>query len=116
MDKMSRWLLVRTGSGRPVLEALQNGQTPGTVKVLDSNRSQILWNEAGEGDFALGRLLKIPVLVLSQNCDIQQKDSIQVAPIFKAPDDGSYLGKLSRGEIFSAFHVPPHPPDITAFS
>jgi hypothetical protein len=115
MSKISRWLLVRTGKGGSVMEALQNGQTPGTVKVWDSNKTDILWNEHQEGDYALGQLSKAPVLVLSQTCDIQTKQSIQVAPILPAPDDGSYVGRLERHEIFSAFPIAPHPPEIENF-
>lgn len=113
MPKESRWLLLRTGSGRPVLEALQQGKTPGTVKVWDSNQTQVLWNEVKEGDYAMAHLLKIPVLVLSQTCDIQQKDFIQVAPIFPAAAKTDYLQRLEQGNIFSAFHLPQHAPEIT---
>ena len=110
MVRETRWLLLRTGSGKPVDEALQNGKTPGTVRVHDSNQSGILWEQAGyDGDFAMGRLSKRPVLILSQSCDVQTKNFIQVAPIYPT-DDENYIGKLQRGEIISAFWLKPHPP------
>lgn len=110
MPKESRWLLLRTRSGKPVEEAIQYGNLGGQVLVKDSNQSAEQWDEAGpDGDYAMGRLTKSPVLVLSQTCDIQNKDFIQVAPIYHTKDD-SYLGKLTRGEILSAFHLLPHPP------
>jgi hypothetical protein len=110
--KASRWLMVRTYKGGSVLEAIQNGQTPTGLKVWDSNKVDLLWDEHKLGDFALGQLQKVPALVLSQTCDIGTKDSIQIAPIFPAPQDDSYVGKLLRLDIFSAFPIPPHPPEI----
>lgn len=116
MVRETRWLLLRTGSGKPMLEALQNGQTPGTVRVHDSNKTAILWEEAGyDGDFAMGRLSKRPVIVLSQTCDVQTKNFIQVAPIYPT-DDENYIGKLQRGEIISAVWLKPHPPHWTVNS
>jgi hypothetical protein len=111
MHKESRWLLVRTRSGRPVNEALQNGNLGGTVKVLDSNQSAVQW-DLNEGDFAIGRLSKAPVLVLSQTCDCQNKDFIQVAPIFAADTADEYVQRLKGGDIVSAFWIKKHPPEI----
>ena len=111
MPKPTRWLLLRTQSGKTIHDALQNGNLGGRVKVLDSNMTAIMWDAAGvEGDYAIGLISKRPVLVLSQTCDVQNKDFIQVAPIYK-PQDESYIGKLTRGEVISAFRLKPHLPD-----
>lgn len=110
MPKESRWLLLRTRSGKPVEEALQYGNLGGQVFVKDSNQSAEQWDEASpDGDYAMGRLTKRPVLVLSQTCDVQNKDFIQVCPIYQ-PKDASYLARLTGGDILSAFHLAPHPP------
>jgi hypothetical protein len=116
MPKISRWLLVRTGKGDPVMDALQNGQTPGIVKVLDSNKTAITWDNEQTGDYGLGYLLKTPVLVLNQTCDVQQKDWLQVAPVFPAKGDAAYLQRLERGEIFDSFPLSAHPPEIMVAS
>jgi len=90
MPKPSRWLLLRTArTGRRVNEALENGAVPGTVRVLDSNQSREQWYGDGLGDFAMAQLDKKPVLVLSQTCDIQNKDFIQIAPILPSRQSGS---------------------------
>jgi hypothetical protein len=129
MPKESRWLLLRTRSGKMVDEALQHGSLGGIVKVLDSHQSKEEWYGPGphpfhsadgialaaqgehrplDGDYAMARLSKRPVLVLSQNCDIQTKQFIQVAPIFDAEGAPEHLERLRRGEILSAFWMAAH--------
>jgi hypothetical protein len=112
MPLPSRWLLLRTRSGRPVDEALQYGSISGPVKVLDENQTTLAWNEAGDGDFAMGRLSKNPVLVLSQTCDIQTKTFIQVAPILPVPEEAETNERMKQGFIFSNFWLKEHPPEI----
>ena len=97
MPKDARWLLLRTRSGKPVDEALQQGNLGGIVKVLDSNQSKIEWYDATDGDFAMARLSKRPVLMLSQTCDVQTKEFIQVAPIFPADGASQSLGQIAGG-------------------
>lgn len=110
MSKETRWLLVRTGSGASIEAALKNGNLGGTVKVLDSNQSKVQWQQ-NEGDYAIGKLSKKPVVVLSQTCDTQNKKSIQVAPIFPVPNE-KYTDRLKAGDIFDAFYIKAHPPEI----
>jgi len=111
MPKESRWQLLRTQSGRRLEEALQNGNLGGKVRVEDSNRSEVEWYAYPDGDFAAARLTKRPVLVLSQTCDVQNKDYIQVAPVFPAPP--ADVERLSGGnEFYSAFYLRPHPPEF----
>jgi hypothetical protein len=107
--KESRWLLLRTRSGRTIHEALKNGELSGPVQVLDSNQSAEKWRTAIDGDSAVAYLTKRPVLVLSQTCDIQNKDFIQVAPIFNAaPED---IERLKAGnDLYSVFYLQAHPP------
>ena len=117
MPKPARWLLLRTGSGKRVHEALEHGAKPGTVKVLDSNMSQEQWYADGLGDYAMALLDKRPVLVLSQTCDVQNKDFIQVAPILPVSTEGvetesGDLDNLRNGNIMNAFWLKPHPPEI----
>lgn len=112
MPKESRWTLLRTRSGRMLDEALEHGNVGGTVKALDSNQSKEQWYTATEGDFAIARLSKRPVLVLSQNCDIQYKDFIQIAPIFEAEGSEEEISGLKKGELFSAFYLKAHPPEL----
>lgn len=108
-SKENRWLILRTNSGRTIHEALRGGGTGGTVKVLDSNQTDLKWNTAIDGDSVVAYLTKRPVLVLSQTCDVQNKDFIQVAPIY--PADPAYVERLKRGnEILSAFYLEAHPP------
>ncbi|MFZ0820039.1 MAG: hypothetical protein WAM91_08205 [Candidatus Acidiferrales bacterium] len=110
MPKGLRWLLLRTRSGQMVDEALKQGTLGGIVRVLDSNQTKELWYDATEGDFAMGRLSKRPVLVLSQTCDIQTKQFVQVAPIYPVEGNAEHLEKLRQGRIISAFQLEPHPP------
>lgn len=112
MPKPTRWLLLRTKSGRRVDEALRYGASAGTVHVLDSNQSHVVWYSDGLGDFAMAVLDKRPVLVLSQTCDVQSKDFLQVAPIFPAQGTSEELRKLTTGELYSAFWIQSHPPEI----
>ena len=110
--KETRWLLLRTHSGRTIHEALKDGGIGGTVKVLDSNQSKEKWQNAIDGDSAVSYLTKRPVLVLSQTCDIQNKDFIQVAPIYEA--DPTDVDRLKSGtELYSAFYLKAHPPQFT---
>lgn len=115
MPKPTRWLLLRTKSGRRVHDALANGTVPGLVNVLDSNQSGELWYSDGLGDFAMAQLDKRPVLVLSQTCDVQNKDFIQVAPILPARASGgdeTDLANLKSGQILNAFWLMPYLPHI----
>jgi hypothetical protein len=75
------------------------------------------WYADGLGDYAMALLDKRPVLVLSQTCDVQNKDFIQVAPIFPVSTDGAEaapedLENLKNGHIINAFWLKPHPPEI----
>jgi hypothetical protein len=113
MPQDARWLLLRTRSGKPVDEALQQGNLGGIVKVLDSNQSKLRWYNGADGDFVMARLSKRPVLILSQTCDVQTKDFIQIAPIFPAGDDSDHLARLRQGLIISAFWLKANPPYLT---
>lgn len=105
-----RWLLLRHKE-RPLLEALADGKTPKFVEVYDSNKSDIEWDQSGvKGDCAAGYLAKHPVIVLSQTCDVETKKFIQVAPIYPTKEE-SYIGKLIRDEVISAFWIQKHPPE-----
>jgi hypothetical protein len=55
---------------------------------------------------------KRPVVVLNQTCDVQNKDHLQVAPIFPAKSDEKYVEKLKNREILSAVWIKSHPPEI----
>jgi hypothetical protein len=112
MPKETRWLLLRTRSGRPVDVALEQGNLGGIVRVLDSNQSRVEWYDATEGDFAMARLSKRPVLMLSQTCDVQTKEFIQIAPIFPAEGASDHLNKLRHGLMISAFWLKPNPPHL----
>ncbi len=113
MPKGTHWLLLRTRSGRPVDEALQQGNLGGIVKILDSNQSKEEWYNATHGDFAMARLSKGPVLTLSQTCDVQTKEFIQIAPIFPAEGPSDHLARLRQGLIISAFWLKANPPHLT---
>jgi len=98
-----------------VEEALEHGAKPGTVKALDSNQSSEQWYSDGLGDYAMAVLDKRPVLALSQTCDVQNKDYIQIAPIFPVSveeAEAADVDKLKKGDIISAFWLKPHPPEI----
>ena len=112
MPKDTRWLLLRTKSGKMVDEALQSGNLGGIVKVLDSNQSKEAWYGTTDGDFVMARLSKRPVLVLSQTCDVQTKQFIQIAPIFAAEGANDHLTRLRAGQILSAFWLKAHPPHL----
>jgi len=116
MPKPSRWLLLRTKSGKRLDEALEQGNIGGLVRVLDSNQSKEEWQADGSGDFAMAALDKRPVLVLNQTCDIQSKDFLQVAPIYPLePKDEDFekgLEKLKNGDKLSSFWIKKHPPEI----
>lgn len=108
----TRWLLLRTKSGTRLDDALKHGNVGGLAKVLDSNQTTLEWKNSGEGDFAMARLSKLPVLVLSQTCDIQNKTFIQVAPIFPVDADPQYIEKLKSDEVISAFWLQAHSPEL----
>jgi len=110
VQKEKRWLLLRTRSGRTIHEALKGGSLSGPVNVLDSNQTEIEWRNAVDGDSAVGYLTKRPVLVLSQNCDIENKDFIQVAPIYPADDLEAVKQLKSGNELYSAFFLEAHLP------
>ena len=114
MPKPTLWLLLRTvKSGRRVHEAIENGSIQGTIRVLDSKTSLAQWYADGNGDYAMGLLDKKPVLVLSQTCDSQNKDFIQVAPILPVGQiDAEELANLKNGGVMNAFWLAPHPPEI----
>lgn len=113
MAKETRWLWVETRSGRPIDVALKQGGIGGQVYVHDSKQTEIKWAECPEGVFAIGRLSKLPVLILSQTCDIQSKTFIQVAPIFPIPPgDEDYVQRVKRGELFSVFPLQEHAPEL----
>jgi hypothetical protein len=106
MPKASRWLLLRTRSGTPVEEALDKGDNPRVVKVLDSNQTTLEWKGA-DGDYVMARLTKRPVLVISQTCDIETKDWFAAAPI-KPVESISEEQKQTAidGQVFDLFYLP----------
>lgn len=119
MPKETRWLWVETRSGKPIDVALKGGGLGGTVYVHDSNRTAIKWDESPEGVFAIGRLSKRPMLILSQTCDIQNHDFIQVAPIRPVPreeGDEEFFERVMRGDIISIFPLEAHPPELPSVS
>ena len=70
------------------------------------------WYADGLGDYAVAVLDKRPVVVLSQTCDIQNKDFIQVAPIFGARPDDDYVERLKNRAVLSAVWIKRRPPEI----
>ena len=109
VQKDKRWLILRTRSGRTIHDALRGGGIGGPVNVLDSNQTDLAWRDAIDGDSVVAYLTKRPVLVLSQTCDVQNKDFIQVAPIYDA--EPALLERLKAGnELYSVFYMEGHPP------
>jgi hypothetical protein len=107
----SRWQLLRTRNNEPLDEVLERvGNIGSQVRVLDSNQSTEQWYGPSAGDYAVARLEKRPVLVLSQTCDIQTKDHIQIAPIFPLPSEDA--DRVKGGELYTAFYLKDHPPDV----
>jgi len=114
MPKPSRWLVLRTVSGKRVDEALNYGKAAkeNRVRVLDSNAFAIEWEESKLGDFVVGVLDKAPTIIVSQNCDVATKDYIHVAPVIEVPkEDEAYIDKLRRHDIVDAFYLESHPPE-----
>ena len=111
MPKDSRWQLLRTRSGKRFDDALEHGNLGGKVEVIDSNRSVVEWYANPDGDFAAARLSKRPVLVLSQTCDVQTKDYIQVAPIYTLPQEDSE--RVKSGQLYSAFYLEEYLPYLS---
>jgi hypothetical protein len=113
MAKETRWLWVESWSRRPIDIALKQGGIGSKVFVHDSNDTAIEWEKSPDGIFAIGRVSKRPMLVLSQTCDIQNHAFIQAAPIFPLPqDDPAFAEKVMRDEIISAFYLERHPPEF----
>jgi hypothetical protein len=112
MPMPSRWLLLRTRSGATLDVALKQGLKGGLALVLDSNQSKEKWYTGTEGDFAMARLSKRPVLVVSQNCDISTKEFIHVVPIFDVDGTAEHIQRLRDGLIMSAFWLKAHPPEL----
>jgi hypothetical protein len=112
IPKPPNWQLIRTKSGRRVDEALNHGSLGGLVRVLDSNVSHEEWGADGRGDFVMARLQKGPALVLNTTCDLQNKDFVQIAPVFPVGGDAAHLERLRNGEIISAIWIQARPPDI----
>jgi hypothetical protein len=112
MPQPSRWLLLRTWTGKRLDDALDYGAVGNRAKVLDSNQTKLEWAADKSGDFVMAILDKRPVLVLSQNCDLQNNNFFQIAPIFSAAAGNKDLDKLKNGEIFSAFWLKTHAPEI----
>jgi hypothetical protein len=109
--KPARWQLLRTRDGNPLDDVMERvGNIGSQVRVLDSNQSAEKWYGPTDGDYVAARLNKRPVLVLSQTCDVQTKDHIQIAPIFPLPAED--VERVKRGDLYSAFYVKDHPPDI----
>jgi len=111
MPKPNPWQLLRTRSGKRVHEALEHGGLGGLVKVVDSNLSTEQWYGDDLGDYVMAVLDKRPALVLNQTCDVQNKDFLQIAPIFPAGNE-DYVERLQRGEILSAFWIKKRVPEI----
>ncbi len=61
----------------------------------------------------MARLSKRPVLILSQTCDVQTKEFIQIAPIFSADGTSDNLTRLRQGQIISAFWLKANSPHFT---
>ena len=114
MPQPSRWLVLRTNSGKRIDEALNYGKAAAEnrVRVLDSNLSGLEWQDSKLGDFVVGVLDKRPALVLSQNCDIANRDFIQVAPIISIESStGEHMDLLKTHSILDSFYLKPHPPE-----
>ena len=111
--KPKTWLLLRTQSGARLDEALQHGAIGGRVKVLDANQSKEQWESNNFGDFCVAQLDRSPPLVLNQTCDVQNKNFLQIAPIYPVSNpDATHLERLKHGDIGSAFWIKTRPPHI----
>ncbi len=111
MPKPPGWRLLRAYGEEPLEQVFEQGKNPKSVKVVDAHRFEVEWNAALDGDYVLGRLSKAPAVVLSQTCDVQDKDFIQIAPIFPAiATNPEYLNRLKTGSIFSSFYLKPRQP------
>jgi hypothetical protein len=114
MPKPPQWRLLRSYDEVPLHEQFKKGRNPRSVRVLDAGKFDIEWDGSShDGDYVMGRLCKAPALILSQTCDVQDKDFVQVAPIFPAVGNNpEYIGRLEAGKIFSAFHLKARPPEL----
>ena len=115
MPKPPAWrMLLSYDTKTTIEEQLERGDNPRSVRVVDPNAFKTEWARVERsGAFVMAKVSKTPALVLSQTCDVQDKEFVQVAPIFPAATDNpEHLDRLKEGAIFSAFYLEPHAPQF----
>lgn len=103
--KVSNWTLLRPNSPVTPQEALA-GRTPKVFLPRPEQAVGDAWSYGG-AEFVLARASRDRVMIVTQSCDIEHRNFIQVAPVFSAanlqPNRSALLG---ANEIKYLFFLP----------
>jgi hypothetical protein len=85
------------------------------LQLFDEGSSQTTLADAWERktELVLSKATKLPVMIVSQTCDIDNRNWIQVAPVHGvAHFSEAKLASLAAGDINFMFFLPPQPPSL----
>jgi len=105
------WTLLRPSPPHTVEQVLA-GQTPRTLKPHPESSRPDAWRLGAE--IVLAKGIKAPAMVVTQTCDLDSRNWIQLAPVFPASkiEDPRKRASLGVNEIGYMFILPADPPRL----
>lgn len=87
-DKISKWLILRTGpnSGMTDLDEVLGGRIPKVFRAQAEGSVRDAWTSANKEEFVAAKARKMRVVIVTQTCDLAQRSTYQVAPVYSATD------------------------------
>jgi hypothetical protein len=114
-DKISKWLVLRPDpkSAMTDIDEVLGGRIPKWFRAQAEGSTKDAWTFGKKEEFVAAKARKMRVIIVTQTCDLAQRSTFQVAPVYSAgvlgPKDKE---NLQLNEFYYMFFLPARPPAI----
>lgn len=113
-DKISKWFLLRPDpNGKVLIDEVLGGQICKWFEAHPEGSLQDRWQHAKSEEYVAARARLTKVILLTQSCDIENRNYYQIAPIYPETEQkASALERLRANELNYTFFLPAVAPYI----
>ncbi len=112
--KISKWIILRPNlKGAMTVDDVLGGQIPKWFEAHTEGQVPDAWQHADGEEYVAAKAKKMRVMLVTQSCDLAQRSTYQVAPVFPATKLlQDKLENLRANEFWYLFFLPACPPAI----
>lgn len=113
-DKISKWLLLRPSlQGAKYIDDVLRGEICKWFQAFPEGQLADRWQYGKREEYAAAKAHLINVIILTQSCDLEQRNYYQIAPIYPETEQKeSALARLRQNDLNYTFFLPAFAPHI----